>query len=357
MTARGLGRVFLRGSTWWIRMSVNGHEIRKSSGSPDKAVAERKLKTEWKLVGAGRHVEPKAERTTVAALLDGLALDYRNNGRRSNLEPRTRPLRTAFGHWRAVDVTPAAVEKYKAARLLEKTIRGTLVAKGTVNRELAALKRAFTIGQEQGRISFKPLIKVFPEAAARKGFTDPGTFEVIVKHLPEPLNDAARFAYGSGWRLEEVLGVEWPHVDRGAGTVTLEPERSKTEEARVLPLVGELAELIERRWKARATSPYVFHHHGGRRYRNIRASWAKATEAAGVAGLKFHDLRRSAVRNMILAGVSEKVAMTITGHKTRAVFDRYHIVTTADARAALEKTQAAVKAAPRAKVTKLRGRK
>jgi integrase len=338
-------------------MSVNGKEIRKSSKSPDRAVAERMLKREWKLVGAGRHVEPKAERCTVADLLEGLELDYKNNGRRSRLGPHLRPLQEAFGHWRAVDVTPAAIEKYKARRITEKSMRGTLVAKPTVNRELSALKRSFTLGREQQKISFQPLIRMFPENPARKGFTDPGTFEVIVKHLPDPLNDAARFAYGSGWRLEEVLGLEWSHVDRKAGTITLEPERSKTKEARVLPLVGELAELIERRWKARATSPYVFHHAGGRRWRNIRAAWATATEAAGVPALHFHDLRRSAVRNMIGAGVTEKVAMTITGHRTRAVFDRYHIVTTGDMRAALEKTQAAVKAAPRAQVTKIRARK
>ena len=107
---RGLGQTFLRGRVWWIRMSINGHEIRKSSKSPDKAAAERMLKREWKLVGAGRHVEPKAERTTVSDLLDGLALDYKNNSRRSNLEPRVRPLRATFGHRRAIDITAAGIE-------------------------------------------------------------------------------------------------------------------------------------------------------------------------------------------------------------------------------------------------------
>jgi integrase len=148
-------------------------------------------------------------------------------------------------------------------------------------------------------------------------------------------------------RKGEIASLRWEDVDREVGAVRLRAENAKTGEARTLMLVGDLAELIERRYEARLfrritgqpfVSEYVFHRKG-QPIQDFRGPWELACEAAGVPGLLFHDLRRSAVRNMDRAGVSRHVAMAISGHKTESMYQRYNIVSEADLRAAAERTQ------------------
>lgn len=84
--------------------------------------------------------------------------------------------------------------------------------------------------------------------------------------------------------------------------------------------------------------------HEGKSVFDWEKSWSTAREAAGVPEALFHDLRRTALTNMIEAGFSEKEAMEISGHKTRAVFDRYHIVSERRLKQLAEKLEAHLKA-------------
>ncbi|MBI4562432.1 MAG: site-specific integrase [Candidatus Rokubacteria bacterium] len=167
------------------------------------------------------------------------------------------------------------------------------------------------------------------------------------------LRDFARFGYLSGWRKGEIASLTWADVDRDGRVIRLRPGSSKTGEGRTLALEGELWEIIERRWAARQVPtpegarlvPWVFHR-AGHPIQDIRGAWASACKAAGLEGKLFHDLRRTAVRNMIRAGVSQSVAMKISGHRTAAIFRRYDITTEADIREAVRKTQAHLQAQP-----------
>jgi hypothetical protein len=123
----------------------------------------------------------------------------------------------------------------------------------------------------------------------------------------------------------------------------------------MLALEGELWNIIARQWHSReyknsdetiGISAHVFHRNG-EPIGDIRKSWEPACKEASVNGKLFHDLRRTAVRNMVRAGVPERVAMSISGHKTRAIFDRYNIVSEDDLRNAMERTQAYLNAVPK----------
>jgi integrase len=149
-----------------------------------------------------------------------------------------------------------------------------------------------------------------------------------------------------------VIHVEWPSVDRERGVLRFPNEIEKNGQPREIPLVGPLAEIIERRWHKRALGCSLVFHRCGKRIKNFKDAWRTACTKAGVPDLTFHDLRRSAVRNMELNNVPRSVAMKVSGHRTESIYRRYAITTTDDVRAELERVQAAKK--PPAKVIAMR---
>lgn len=242
---KGFGTLFLRGRVWWIRYSHNGKRQEESSKSEHQQQAERLLRKRIEECGKGRRIDPTAEnRVRMGNLLDALKIDYENNGRRSlrSLGFRLAPLRAEFGQDKALSVTAARIAQYVGERLAAKK------ARATVNRELAALKRAFALAVEHERLSSAPKIKMLTEAAPRQGFVNPGDFAAIVDALPEELRDLTRFGYLTGWRLGEIVTLAWSDVDRIGQRITLRSEHSKNGQPRVIPFVATLAEIVERRW-------------------------------------------------------------------------------------------------------------
>jgi integrase len=164
------------------------------------------------------------------------------------------------------------------------------------------------------------------------------------------------FAYITGWRIpSEVLTLEWRQVDFKAGEVRLDPETTKNREGRVFPITDDLRRLLEARQQehlrlksAGLIVPRVFvrmvatGRNGTKEPRPIQAftkAWKAACMAAGCPGRIPHDLRRTAIRNMVRRGLAERVSMQLAGHQTRSVFERYNIVSDGDLRAAAAKLQ------------------
>jgi integrase len=179
-----------------------------------------------------------------------------------------------------------------------------------------------------------PVIEKLDEQNVRKGFADDQMMVDILKELDEDTGPVAEAGYVTGWRKGELLSRRWRHVDLEDGWLRLEPGETKNDEGRNYPLIPRLREVIERQYERkrdieRKTGRIVdslFFRRNGEPIRDFRGAWEGACKRAGHPGLLFHDLRRSAVRNLVRAGIPQLVAMQLTGHLTASVFKRYAII-------------------------------
>jgi integrase len=239
----------------------------------------------------------------------------------STARPRVGHLRSFFGTYIVDEITGDAVRQYQLFR------RDEGAEAATINRETSALSRMFHIAIRRGQLDRMP---VFPnrlgENPPRQGFFEDEEYRRVRQELPPAYQDVLDFAYYSGWRRNEILYLTWDEVDLAGGVIRLSPERSKTRTGRVLPISAPVRTVLERRQRLRPPGdPRVFRRDGVA-VRTWRHALRDACRRAGVPHRLLHDCRRTAARNFIRAGVPERVAMLLTGHKTRAVFDRYNIV-------------------------------
>jgi len=369
---RGTGRIFSRkgSAVLWCAYYLRGKEYRESTGQSDPNKAEKYLKHRLKEVGADQigvkpFIGPHQERMKISELLNALEADYKLRDKESpQFRAHLKHIREYFGAWRAVEVTAEAVDKF----ITERQETGTAAA--TINRSTQLLNQAFGLAIKRKHLSTAPPIRHLSEKDnARQGFFNDADFHALSRNLPEYLHDFARFGYLTGWRKGEIASLRWEDVD--SDVIRLRGVNAKNGASRVI-LGGELGELIERRKADRQVktstgvmlSAWVFHNEG-EPVGDFRKAWATACVAAGLglficrdckqpvnghrceqcraevkySGRLFHDFRRTGVRNMVRAGVPERVAMTISGHKTRSIFDRYNIVNEADLRDAMQRTQ------------------
>ncbi|MGE3507459.1 MAG: tyrosine-type recombinase/integrase [Vicinamibacterales bacterium] len=369
-----MGELKQRGQIWWIRYYKNGRRHEESSGSTKESDAKSLLRLREGDIERGVAITPKVGRIRFDEAVKDVINDYRTNRKRSldDVERRIeRHLKPFFGNRRMASITTADIREYIDSRQKETTIvrraftftardgtprqvpeqRRTItgVSNAEINRELTALKRMFNLAIQAGKLLQKPHIPLLKEDNVRVGFFERDQFLAVLAHLPEPVRPAASFAYLTGWRIDsEVLSLEWRQVDFGAGEVRLDPGKTKNGEGRTFPMTRELREVLEQQRtitenlqrQLKVVCPRVFHR-SGRPIKSFRVAFRSACVEAGCPGRVLHDFRRTAVRNLVRAGIPERVAMQMTGHKTRSVFERYNIVSAGDLREAAKRLDAA----------------
>jgi len=277
----------------------------------------------------------------IEQLADDLFRDYRINEHRSlgDVEARWRLHLKPF-----LGSTPATeVDSQLLARYIDKR-REEHATNASINRELACLKRMFRLAYlaTPPRVPSVPDFPHLRENNVRRGFVTPEQFARLVARCPDLwLRTMLETAYNYGWRVSELLNLRVGQVDLVARTIRLDPGTTKNREGREVTIEsGALLQLLRHCVEGKRPEDHVFTR-GIKPIRDFRKSWTNLCAAAGVPALLFHDLRRTAARNLRAAGIAEEVIMRIAGWKTSSVFKRYAIVDQRDIRAALQQLERA----------------
>lgn len=371
-------------SNWMLKYYRDGRAIYESSGTDSKDEAKRLLKVREGDIVKGVPITSRTGRVRFEDAAADLVNDYKVNQRKSldQLERRIRlHLEPYFGKRKLSAITTPDIRAFIAKRqsdaivvrkaVMRRQPDGSVieispavtkpVSNGEINRELTVLERMFTLAMQAGTILYRPHIPMLQEDNTRTGFFERHQYEAVLAHLPESLRPAITFAYVTGWRIaSEVLPLQWRHIDFNASEVRLDRGTTKNREGRVFKVTSELRVLLEaqhaeyeRLRKAGEICPHVFFRmvaekRGGNKHpqaiKSLNKAWAAACRAAGCPGRIPHDRRRTAVRNMVRAGIPERVSMKLTGHKTRSVFERYNIVSDGDLNDAAAKMDVALAA-------------
>jgi len=324
-----MGGTYKRGKYWWIwYKDQHGQRHAESKKWTLKRDAEKELSVREVQIANhefhGRHIEETTFNQIAALLIE----DYKINKKRSTraTENRVTRMKKFFGNGKMKAIcVPSRVRQF----ILD--CQAEDLSNAYINRYLSALKRMYALGHQRTPklVAEVPHISLLDENNIRSGFFEHGEYLKLHAELPKYLRLALTISYISGIREGENFTIELEQVNFISGTIRLRQVDTKNKQPRVFYLTGKYyEELLRQKEELDTQHPECRHliHNEGKPVKSFKAAWKSACVRAGVPGRLFHDLRRTAARNMLAAGVPEKQIMQIGGWKTRSMFDRYNIV-------------------------------
>ena len=342
-----MGMIYLRGHTWWVKYYRDGKPYRESAKTEKETEAKKFLQRREGQVVDGNFQGLKVEKITFEDLKKDLINDYKLNGKRSldRAELSLKHLDDSFKGMKVINITTNQVERY----ILKRKQAGA--SNGTVNRELSALRRMMSLGTRQTpkKVINPPFIPKLQEADPREVFFEHNDYQRLKERLPDDLKPVLTMGYLTGMRKREILNLRWDQVNIFERKITLHASDTKNKKPRVIYLAGDLYDCLRNQLILKERQypecEYVFFREAvsptgevkAQPIKNFQAAWRTACKKAKLPGNHFHDLRRSGVRNLVRSGVSETVAMRISGHKTRSIFQRYNITNEDDLKQAAQR--------------------
>jgi integrase len=335
---RGEGHLYLRGKVYWAKFYDRGRPIRMSTGQTEETKARTFLRAKLHAIAADAFVDDRKLR--YEDLKKMYLSDYQVHERKSlrvnqkgqvSLDQVNR-LELFFRGRKVSSISTRVLREY----IINQRNQG--YSNGSINRSLSALRHMFHLAKDEERLVKIPKFDLLQESAPRKGCFRRPDYAAVAVHLPKELQLPVALGFFTGARLAEITGLTWAYTDDQHGWVDMQHRvihllKTKNGEPRDLPIYGPLVPLLEERYAAaqRSKCPFVCFRITARgkrrgkyeRIQTFRKAFTSACEQAGLGKRLFHDLRRSAVKAMIEAGLPQLQAMRISGHESASVFKRY----------------------------------
>ena len=320
------------GRTYWVEFYINGRRRRERIG-PSKAAAEQKLREALKARAEERYIDKDpAARTALGELCTWYLNLPEVKSKDSYGRDRDfiRHLKRLLGeNTKIKNLTPGRLESYQQQRLAEPSPRhpGENIRAATVNKEVTCLKTILNRAVRHGKLDHNPIdrVKKLPENNVRMRILTDGEFEGLLNASPTYLQPVIMAAFYMGLRRSEILFLTWPEVDIAKGFIRLSAERTKTDQARVIPIHPRVKAVLNGLPRGLHTDRVFLL--DGVPFDDFKKSFRSACDKAGISDFTFHDLRHCALNNLRLAGNDYFRIMALSGHRTMSCFKRYNLVT------------------------------
>ncbi|MBI5886165.1 MAG: site-specific integrase [Deltaproteobacteria bacterium] len=310
---------------YWMSFRANGHRVYESTGTDNKRMAER-IHAQKVLEIAEAKLTGKASSRTADGLtpFSSLASQYLVWAERQKAVRNKRTfclsLNAAFGTLALRELTTQLAERYQS------TLSASGKKPATANRHIACLKHMISKAVEWELVDETVLkrvrrAKLLPEHNRRLRYLSTEESAALVAACDAHLRPVVVLALNTGMRKEEILSLVWErHVDLRHGFLLL--DITKNGERREVPINTTLRRELGRIVR-RLDCPYVFADEQGKRYHNVKRSFASACRRAGLKDFRFHDLRHTFASQLVMAGVDLTTVSRLLGHKSLTMTLRY----------------------------------
>ena len=313
--------LFKRGQTWWIRFTYKGKQIRKSTETENKKLAERIYHKVLCEVAEGKWFEKlPGEEKTLREMMDKYMKEH-SLPKKASSERDTSSLTHLlpfFGENIVSEITPKLINQYKATR------RAEGASPCTINRELALMKHSFNLAMGEWEwLRESPLQKISmeKEPPPRDRWLTHEEEQRLLAVCPLWVKEIVILAMETGCRKEEILSLEWTSVDLFKRVMVILGK--KTGNRRTIPLTQKAFEVLKEKEKIRVKvrsirEDLVFTHPVGQRVNihTLRTAFEDALKKAKIDGFRFHDLRHTFASRLAQMGTDPYAIQKLMGHKT-----------------------------------------